>query len=550
MAGIKTLTEFFEKIGKDKAKHALKKEVVITEKYDAFRFYVEREKNGKFIYYGKNSDRPLNNIDRTLTDIYESAILHFESLSSDLKKQIPSNHKFGLSWFPDRNKFLLSDVSIKGKDGKTFKAKNEKVLERWSSILKVDLAKEVFRGQLNESDFSAIVESSTEENFEKLVENISLSLPSGTSALVFETAEGLFKIGKKAEQTSKRGDLFDILLLDICEHLEKTNVDRIKVSESRADDCYIEIVSDIFNSYVYKKGQDYLSTTLDKPEFMQRAGRMNTAWIKNKTTKQIVESDSRYEYLFGVFLSHMRKPKNPSGLLSAPLVEKFNAKIERINQLSGDDYSFLEFSSLLKDESPTIDKDQANITGTMIAQTFLGTAPPMRDAAEKVNLIITLGDISSEFLVTYAENLKNINGFRSIVINDNSLRNFNLLDISEFIRMMGDIVDENREVFADYADVSGVPVLSEIEQFLSKKYDICTVSVERNTSSFQKEAEFLSLQKGHAPIEVKVYKDPNRDNIMNAIESGDINTFTKAAGKYLSPYWTSIKSSFDVNTYR
>ena len=58
------------------------------------------------------------------------------------------------------------------------------------------------------------------------------------------------------------------------------------------------------------------------------------------------------------------------------------------------------------------------------------------------------------------------------------------------------------------------------------------------------------MQKGYTPIDVKVYKDPNRDNIMNAIESGDINTFTKAAGKYLSPYWTSIKSSFDVNTYR
>lgn len=550
MAGIKTLTEFFEKLGKEKAKQALKKEVVITEKYDAFRFYVERDKNGKFIYYGKNSDRPLNNIDRTLTDIYESAILHFESLSSELKKQIPSNHKFGLSWFPDRSKFLLSDVSIRNKEGKTFKAKNEKVLERWSSILKVNLAKEVFRGQLNESDFSAIVESSTEENFERLVENISLSLPTGTSALVFETAEGLFKIGKKLEQTGKRGDLFDILLLDICEHLENTNVDRIKVSEARADDCYIEIVSEIFNSYVNKKGQDYLSTTLDKPEFMQKAGRMNTAWLKNKTTKQIVESDSRYEYLFGVFLSHMRKPKNPSGLLSAPLTEKFNAKIERINQLSGDDYSFLEFSTLLKDESPTIDKDQANITGTMIAQTFLGTDPPKRDAAEKINLIITLGDVSSVFLVTYAENLKNTNGFRTIVINDNSLRNFNLLDRSEFSRMMGDMIDENREVFADYADLSGVPVLSEIEQFLSKKYDICTVSVERNTASFQKEANFLVMQKGYTPIDVKVYKDPNRDNIMSAIESGDINTFTKAAGKYLSPYWTSIKSSFDVNTYR
>jgi hypothetical protein len=550
MAGIKTLTEFFEKIGKDKAKHALKKEVVITEKYDAFRFYVEREKNGKFIYYGKNSDRPLNNIDRTLTDIYESAILHFESLSSDLKKQIPSNHKFGLSWFPDRNKFLLSDVSIKSKDGKTFKAKNEKVLERWSSILKVDLAKEVFRGHLTESDFSAIVESSTEENFERLVENISLSLPSGTSALVFETSEGLFKIGKKPEASGKRGDLFDILLLDICEHLENTNVDRIKVSETRADDCYIEIISEIFNSYVNKKGQDYLSTTLDKPEFMQKAGRMNTAWLKNKMTRQIVESDSRYEYLFGVFLSHMRKPKNPSGLLSVPLVEKFNAKIERINQLSGDDYSFLEFSSLLKDESPTIDKDQANVTGTMIAQTFLGTDPPKRDAAEKINLIITLSDISSEFLVTYAENLKNTNGFRSIVINDNSLRGFNLLDRSEFGRMMGDMIDENREVFADYADLSGVPVLSEIEQFLSKSYDICTVSVERNTSSFQKEADFLVMQKGYTPIDVKVYKDPNRDTIMRSIEGGDINAFTKAAGKYLSPYWTSVKSSFDVNTYR
>jgi hypothetical protein len=164
-------------------------------------------------------------------------------------------------------------------------------------------------------------------------------------ALVIETSEHLFKLGKDQQSGSEpRSHIFDVLLLDICEHLESYDLSQVKNSEKNPDSGYVQVVSEVFNDYVEKRGQDFLDSGLEKPRFLKKSGNLNSKWIKNSKTNAILESDSRFEYLFTVFLANLRKPKFKSGLISESVADSFNRKIQEINRIAGDDYGFLEFS--------------------------------------------------------------------------------------------------------------------------------------------------------------------------------------------------------------
>ena len=104
MAGINTLQEIYEKRGPEWTRDFLSSELRITEKAEAYRFSFEKSKNGKLRFYGKNAEYPLNRIDRTVSDLYESAITKVKNLPDSLISSIPSSHRFGFSLVPSFEK--------------------------------------------------------------------------------------------------------------------------------------------------------------------------------------------------------------------------------------------------------------------------------------------------------------------------------------------------------------------------------------------------------------------------------------------------------------
>ena len=126
--------------------------------------------------------------------------------------------------------------------------------------------------------------------------------------------------------------MFDLLLMDILEHIETFNVLGIKCASTKIDEAYIEAVSEIFNDYVDKRGKDYLESNMEKPKFLSKVGKLNKRLIKNPKTRMLIEKDSQYEYLLSVFIANLRKPKFASGLLNESVVNRFNSKIEEIDK--------------------------------------------------------------------------------------------------------------------------------------------------------------------------------------------------------------------------
>jgi hypothetical protein len=70
MAGIKNITELFNKHGEAGLRQILSQDIYITEKNDAYRFSIEKNpQTNELHYYGKNGKTPINKIDRCLNNV-------------------------------------------------------------------------------------------------------------------------------------------------------------------------------------------------------------------------------------------------------------------------------------------------------------------------------------------------------------------------------------------------------------------------------------------------------------------------------------------------
>jgi len=528
MAGIKTVQEFYEKLGSEKFNEAITNGVTVTSKPgDNFKFYVKK-KDGSFVFHGNNFPRYLDKIERTLTDVYEPAIMHFEALSQDILKSIPENTTFSINWNPAERKLRLFNVNIVKEGGKEYRVKDENVLERWSKVLGVERDAPVFKGKLDESQIKGIYES-IQGGDEMLFD----------SPVVVETSEGVFKLGESKHSQKENRQLYELLLLSIFEHIEEIEVEKIRVASTDAEESYIEAVCEVFNSYVRTNGLDFVSSGIERPAFLSKMGRLNTEWIKNNKTLQIIESDSKYEYLLSVFLASFRRPRSAGGLITESVATKLNRKIESINQLTGNDYSFLEFSSIFKEEAEK-QKEEIDVPGKAVVMTqvfFDGMAPS--ESRERINVIVADLNYFTNYVTEYAESLYQKNGHRVFILHCRDIFGREQLLTKQDINTLIHELTTSSEAFigGGYGDHS---ILSVIVEGLHS-YEIAEVHTEKNYTSMN--VEVLGMKR-YMQIDTSVsqYRDSRKAEVYEALKTENVSLFNKSAYIGLRPFYSTLVS--------
>lgn len=573
MAGIKNIEAALSKLGEEKVRSLLSQEVRVTEMFDAFRFSFEKNpKTNRLQYYGKNGKTPLTLVDRTISDLYESAIEYLENLPRDIRRTIPPKHRFGFSWFPTvsplsttyekrpKNGLILTDITIRNNRSEVIKdVKEDVVYERWSKIFRVDYAKPVFQGVLTKESVDSIIEGNINESQVYTPGFLSQSRES-LEALVIETSEHLFKLGKDQQSIGEpRSHIFDVLLLDICEHLESFDLSQVKNSEKNPDSGYVQVVSEVFNDYVEKRGQDFLESGLEKPHFLKKSGNLNFKWIKNPKTKSILESDSRFEYLFTVFLANLRKPKFKSGLISESVADSFNHKIQEIDQIAGDDYGFLEFAPINREETiqeTVVDGDVLPqktdyVRAVLLLSRFFD--PDKKDRAGKspINAIFTNAAAPTLDLFDEAERLKKLNGKKTLLVHCDALRKSTYgVEEAAVERLLSEIVKENPDLFCGYRVVER-PVLRKILDSIRPEQELALVSTETGLVDLQKEIDGIvavNTADNHI-LEMGNLRKKRTKDLEEALEQDDLKKFMVLTPKCLHNYWNQVKSSFDKHTY-
>ena len=81
--GLNTISTILAKKGQGYVDNLLNEHVIITEKLDTFRILFEQI-DGKLVFF-KKDNTPITIVTRTLTDIWESAILEIPTLINEHK---------------------------------------------------------------------------------------------------------------------------------------------------------------------------------------------------------------------------------------------------------------------------------------------------------------------------------------------------------------------------------------------------------------------------------------------------------------------------------
>ena len=589
MAGINSISDIYKKHGEDSLAKLLFSDIKITEKYDAHRFSFEKTKNG-FIFFGKNSASPLTRIERTVSDLYESAIQHIENLPADVTSSLPRGQRFGFYFFPSnspirtsydkipKNGLILTDVTIRRGNKITESITSYTVLQRYSNVLSTNCDKPLFEGKLSNEEVTRILETAkNSDDVTKLFERESAEdyLRIGDNKImegvIFQcnTDNGDFLMKHDSvihESTErKREQLFDILLLNMYEFLETYKLPHI-INESRTDERYLSIIFEMFNEYVRRYGKQYLELNLRKPDFLKRSGKFSKRWVKNSKTLSILEDNSQYEHLLSIFITNLRKEKKALGLLNESLTQGFNRMVSDIQELSSgvdDEYAHLEFSPLTdlneikgyfvkEEDEPTIQKEEPSEEENMrsislMQKVFSHIKRDTKRGEEEVNVIMGNFSLFTNRDLDAIEELHKKNGNRTIIIHisqdKKSGEKFDFESIKT-MKILSTIAEDNQNIIAD-ARMVNVPLLSQVLIVLRPTFEPVTVTV--NGSKDFLEIEYASRKwlNTEYPANITFNKySSGINNVYKTLESGSVNEFSKLVPEIVSKYFMDYQTEY------
>lgn len=370
---INTLAKTLEKKGSTYVNNLLNEDVIITEKIDSFRLIFEK-KNDKIIIYKKDNS-PINLIERTLSDIYEEALLEIPLITKDAN--IPEGYFFGLYYTPVERplripysklpRYILTDIIRKDNNNKVIESLDYELVKKWAGVLCMGRPPILFEGKLNDEQKELLLSYDTKQykgnilTFSEMIKktfNASYSQEDIIEGIIIKSGDKITQIlsyefellNEAYEKENESRDFYDIIITDIINFLNNYSFPILE--SNNADELYINIISDIFNKYCeQRKINEKLEPKYLTPPKFGYSGVLNKKLIKNVNTLKWISTAPIYEVLFKVFVSSFRKNKKPYGLLSESIINKFNGFV---NLIQGYVNKFENIEPLLESRSNNI----------------------------------------------------------------------------------------------------------------------------------------------------------------------------------------------------
>ena len=402
---MKELTQIYRDAGKQLIEDLFKDYLVVTEKLSGSSFSFKKSGEGVTFYKGKNH-RPINLIDRTMMVYYEKPIRYIKSLVSKNLSSIPDNWMFCFQYFPHnspgiitydklpKNNLVLSHISVTSPSGKVLKViEDPRVLNDWANALGVTALLPIFKGYLTEDqkkkitkfldtpkeDQSAIfntnsfaeyllkilnpsIQSTTlQSDLKKPIESIIFKFyKAGTkqvvaAKLIDPYTINLMKDKEPVELRKLPADINEIILLDLLAFIEERGIKKHEILGDTEDMRYIELVSNIFNDYVTKRGKDIKKIDIERAEFAKGDEfDLNVELIPSQRTKDILTENPQLKDLFKIMLGSLKKKRKQGGNIMTPtVIEDFNKMVGKVIDVikTEDDGKFKTFDDYLKIKS-------------------------------------------------------------------------------------------------------------------------------------------------------------------------------------------------------
>ena len=328
--------------------------------------------NFEFRTKSVNND-PMSLVDLSLQKYYNKAINFFYELDKHVLSLLPKNWHFVFEYFPDnqpahieytkqpKNSLILTGI-VKGKK---FKYSIEEILE-FSNLFDCDPLPIIFHGKLNQSQKEGIkyfLHTSADDLeyifgdknfaffFYKLLDpthkhsflmedgdyqpNIQrLIIRTNENDYKYEVLNPLYQKSSSTVQTDFT-EIYTLILLNFLSYTQNIDVDDIKLSGSKKDSIYINLISKLYNMYMNDTSEELEGFEFEIPKFFNKDKfKINVDFIKNQLTKKYIEQNDRFEYIFKCVLGSFRHKKPKAiGVFTDNSLVLFNNFIDKIDEV-------------------------------------------------------------------------------------------------------------------------------------------------------------------------------------------------------------------------
>lgn len=385
MAGIKYLNDIYRKQGKDFLDNLFKKTVIITEMLNGSSFSFEKNINdGEISFYKRDQLNPISKIDRTLMRYYEPPIRYINSLSSEIKEQIPIGWRFGMEYFINsnpicltydrlpKNNLVLTYILVKDDFGDVERTiADKKELEEWAKLLGVENPPIIFQGRMDNdqkvkiqeflsvpfdtlsykygtNSFAKYIISVLNPELKKTTLNDDLDKPIEGIVFKFGAIDGtgetisakiidpvFAEIAKDNQAKSESffpNDIYGITILEVMNFILEKGIDSFEFDGGDIEDRYISFICNVFERFIDEYGEDYRGVDFEEPEYLKGEGfEANVDHITSEKTRFLIKEESSFESLFKLILSAFRKlKKKPGGFFTTGSIQQFNILVREI----------------------------------------------------------------------------------------------------------------------------------------------------------------------------------------------------------------------------
>ena len=347
----------------------LSNELKIFEDVQGSKIFVNWDGKSFTIKAKSLSSDPINLVDLAMQNYYNIAIDYFNSLDKRVKSLLNKKWWFCLEYFPDtqpgnitysrlpKNNLVLASICKNGKFDYTVDE-----LEEYSRLLGVDVIPVIFKGKLGEESIQAIKyflntseadleyvfgESSfayffykllnpqlqnsflMEEEFQNNLQKLIIRVKG--QDVSFEILNPLYKRISDLNSTDFV-EIYTLILVNFLNFCQSISIDDIKLKGDKREEAYLYIINKLFNMYISQVQDDILNFEFTVPEFFDKDKfRVNTELISNKMTRQFIEQDKKFEYMYKIILGSFNKPrKKPIGVFTEATVTLFNEFVKSI----------------------------------------------------------------------------------------------------------------------------------------------------------------------------------------------------------------------------
>ena len=381
---MKELTDIYKVAGQQFVDDLFKDYLLVTEKLSGSSFSFERHGDGLKFFKGSNK-MPINLVDRTLMMYYESAIQYILNKTESHIKDLPEYWRFCFQYFVNNqpgaieydnlptNDLVLTHIQVRNSKGKIAKViEDPRVLRDWASVFNVTPLIPIFSGYLKEaqkkkireflstpkedhievfgtSSFAkylidslnpTIKQTTLQSDLDKPIDSIIFKFfKQGTNQIftakiIDPYTEALMKNKEPIDLRRAPADINEILLLDILAFIEERGLRGGELLTATPHERYLELVSNLFNDYVAKRGVDLQKLDIEKAEFAKGPEfDLNIDLIKNNRTREILQKSESLQNLYKIILGSLRKKRNPNrvgAVMTVSVIEDFNKLVSKI----------------------------------------------------------------------------------------------------------------------------------------------------------------------------------------------------------------------------